>query len=228
MIPTCFYTNAASNYEQVPALQQMAGRILPALLHRRYTCTEKGGPQLRASFFQSDRRQSSGRQGEMRWLGYPRDILAIDVYVLNFLGRYAVVGLYFRLRFRFSDVPLDGNGVLTDAHFAHRLVSELPLLDADVFAQHVVNGAIRVAAQDIRCVIHVDNGLGLLKAQVGGMVIPRPHHIHAAVIEQQQRFLFLQHNLVAPFFIISREERTGPLGGGLSMWIRIFGCILSV
>ena len=75
--------------------------------------------------------------------------MAIDVYVLNFLGCYAVVGLYFRLRFRFSDVPLDGNGVLADAHFAHRLVSELPLLDADVFAQHVVNGAIRVAARRI-------------------------------------------------------------------------------
>ena len=90
-------------------------------------------------------------------------------------------------------MQLHGDGVLPHPHFADGLVGEVPGLDAHKVVEHLLGGPVGEAAEDVLRAVHVDDGLGLLKAQVGGVVIPRADDVHGAVIQKQQRFSLIRH-----------------------------------
>lgn len=79
------------------------------------------------------------------------------------------------------------------------LVGEVPGLDAHKVVEHLLGGPVGEAAEDVLRAVHVDDGLGLLKAQVGGVVIPRARMTYMVLLSKSSKGSLLSGISGAPF-----------------------------
>lgn len=115
-------------------------------------------------------------------------VLAVNVYVLNFLRFHAIIRLKYGLRFGRGYVQFEYQRFLSHCHVMYFLEPVVPLCNTQIPENDVLNVGIDEALAYLVFLKHLQNGPCLVERHVTAGKFALSKHVgHAGIVQEQKR-----------------------------------------